>query len=313
MSSIMANRLLTICRNHRIIAMPGHVSRKATTTTSMTPDDLKIIPEESSDPSPKPLIFHRRLKYMDNMNHDITPARQSWVHSFDESPPGTKRGLIELHPKIFGDFPRPDVIADNVKWQKEYRQISWLNLKSVQEMGGHNKKPWPQKGTGRARHGSKRSPQWIQGGWSHGPRGPETKFYMLNFWLRLKGLTSTLSCKHSQNDLIIVDTLEDFPSDDPKELEKYFDDRSWGPSTLVIDSTDLFPRNISLASEGFNHVNLMPVYGLNVYSMLKHETLIMTIGAVEEVEEKIMFHWRREDISDVQRRFKPPPIHSEFE
>lgn len=256
---------------------------------------------------PKPLVFHRQLKYLDNLNLDVTEPRQAWVENFDNKK-SEKRGLIELHPTIFSCFPRPDILAENLKWQVNYRQVDWRSMPVVNELPGHNLKPWPQKGTGRARHGSRCSPQWVHGAWSHGPRGPETKFYMLNFWKRVNGLISALASKQAQNDLHIVDTLQDFPSDDPEFLSSMIEDRRWGPSVLIVDTSEIFPENLALASESIKHINLMPVFGLNVYSMLKHETLVLTVAALERIEERLLYQTRRTDVRNVAYKFRPPDV-----
>jgi len=101
-------------------------------------------------------------------------------------------------------------------------------------MPGGGRKPWPQKGTGRARHGSIRSPLFYGGGQAHGPRGPKSYFFMLPFYARVKGLYSTLSVKLAQDDLKIVDSLE-IPSKDPKFLERLAEERHWGMSVLFVD------------------------------------------------------------------------------
>lgn len=88
---------------------------------------------------------------------------------------------------------------------------------------------------GRARHGSIRSPIWINGGAAKGPRGPKTYFYMLNLYDRLKGLRATLSMKFAQDDLKIVDSLDGLPTDDPGFLLDLVDKRVWGPSVLFVD------------------------------------------------------------------------------
>ena len=121
-------------------------------------------------------------------------------------------------------------------------------------------------------------------------------------------MISTLSAKFAQNDINIVDSLENFPSDDPKFLEEFMENRGWGPSVLIVNKSDIFPKNIALAAEDVNHINLMPVYGLNVYSMLKHETLILTPEAVEEIEDKLLYQLSRTDLKNVIFKHKPPEI-----
>jgi len=111
---------------------------------------------------------------------------------------------------------------------------NWTTLKTRAEMPGGGRKPWPQKGTGRARHGSIRSPIFYNGGKAHGPRGPKTYFNMLPFFLRVKGLCIGLSAKFAQDDVKIVDSL-DIPSEDPKYLEDLAAERHWGVSVLFVD------------------------------------------------------------------------------
>lgn len=73
---------------------------------------------------------------------------------------------------------------------------------------------------------------------------------------------------------------------------------------FFISSSDLMPRNITAATDEIKHVNLVPVYGLNVYSMLKHSTLVLTRSAVDEIEDKILYHLHRPDIRSKLEKFK---------
>ena len=251
-----------------------------------------------------PIVINRKLKDMGNVNPNVTPIREVWVENMTgiES---TKLAIASLHPSVWGEFPRTDIIQENHKWQTLYKHIDWLWMPTRKELPGSNRKPWPQKGTGRARAKGIRAPQWIAGGWMNGPRGPKTHFYMLAFPKRVKGLISMLSSKLAQDDLKVVDSFDGLPSDKPEFIEKLCNERGWGPSVLFVDTTDIFPRNISIATNSINHMNLMPVYGLNVYSMLKHETLVLTLSAVEDIESKLLFSLRRTDLNDVMKRIQP--------
>ncbi|XP_013187128.1 large ribosomal subunit protein uL4m [Amyelois transitella] len=217
-----------------------------------------------------------------------TKPREVWIENLD-SIEEKKLGLFELHPDVYAAVPRIDIIHNNVVWQKKYRWVSWAHTKTRAEVRGGGRKPWPQKGLGRARHGSIRSPLWRGGGIAHGPRSGKTHFFMLPFPLRIQGLTSTLSAKLAQDDLHVVKDLE-LPSEEPEYLEELIKERNWGPSVLLVDDTDYAPRNITVATDGLPHVNIMPVYGLNVYSMLKHDTLVLTMSAAERIEERILHH-----------------------
>lgn len=214
-------------------------------------------------------------------------ARQAWVESMSETSPASKVGLIELNPAVFAVIPRIDLIHRNVKWQNTYKVVdhSWAPTRA--EIAGGTKKPWPQKGTGRAQQKDNRGPHWKKGGLAWGPRGPRSRFYMLDTNVRIRGLTSMLSAKLAQDDLHIVESL-DIPCDDGTYLEALAADRNWGISVLYIDDDDIMPRNIASAAYNTNGHTLMPLYGLNVYSMLKHETLVITKSAVRLLEERIV-------------------------
>jgi len=82
---------------------------------------------------------------------------------------------------------------------------------------------------------------------------------MLPFHLRVSGLISTLSIKLAQDDLFIVNGL-DIPTTEPSYIEQLIEERNWGPSVLIVDSYDIMPKNITLATDQIKHVNLMPVY-----------------------------------------------------
>ncbi|GAB0093405.1 39S ribosomal protein L4, mitochondrial [Sergentomyia squamirostris] len=232
----------------------------------------------------------------------LRKPREIWVENFDTAE-SKKLEIMELHPEVFAAMPRIDVIQQNVEWQRKYRYVSFAHAKQRFEVRGGGRKPWPQKGMGRARHGSIRSPLWKGGGVIHGPRSPTTHFYMLPYFTRVMGLTSTLSVKLAQDDLFVVNNL-DIPADDPKFLQELIDTRNWGPSVLIVDESDIFPYNITAATEQIPHVTMMPLYGLNVYSMLKYHTLILTQDAVRKLEERILYQFTRPDYKKLSQKFK---------
>uniref|UniRef100_A0A1Q3FCD2 Large ribosomal subunit protein uL4m n=1 Tax=Culex tarsalis TaxID=7177 RepID=A0A1Q3FCD2_CULTA len=233
---------------------------------------------------------------------EVRPPRAVWIENLD-TVEERKLSIHELSNEVFGATPRIDIVHQNVEWQRKYRYVSFAHSKTRNEVRGGGRKPWPQKGLGKARHGSIRSPLWRGGGIAHGPRSPTTHFYMLPFFNRVLGLVSTLSIKLAQDDLHIVDSLE-IPTDDPQFLRDLVQERAWGPSVLFVDSSDLMPRNITAGTETIDHVNLMPVYGLNVYSMLKHNTLVLTREAAEEIEAKLSEQLHRNDARSLMTKFK---------
>lgn len=159
--------------------------------------------------------------------------REVWVENFDSEDQENLK-ILKLHPKIFAATPRMDIIHLNVEWQKKYRFVSFAHTKLRFECRGGGRKPWPQKGLGKARHGSIRSPLFRGGGVVNGPRSPTTHFYMLPFFTRCLGLTTTLSVKLAQDDLHVVKDLE-IPTDDPEYIKSLIEKRNWGPSVLFVD------------------------------------------------------------------------------
>ena len=254
----------------------------------------KVITEQTS-----PIIS--KVSYQDEKFFYQKP-REVWIENLDTIE-RKKLGLVTLHPEVFGAAPRIDIIHQNVQWQRMYRWVNYANTKTRAEVRGGGRKPWPQKGLGRARHGSIRSPLWRKGGVAHGPRSPTPHFYMLPFFTRVAGLTTTLSIKLAQDDLYIINDLE-VPTNESSYIDELIEARHWGPSVLFVDSEDIMPPNITEATDTIKHVNLMPVYGLNVYSMLKHDTLILTERAARLIEDKILYQMHRPDYTKLTKKFK---------
>ncbi|CDW59925.1 ribosomal protein L4:L1 family protein [Trichuris trichiura] len=237
---------------------------------------------------------------------------QAWVSSLDKVEEN-RVGLVPLHPDVFRVVPRIDILHQNVVWQLNYRSVSFVKALTRGEMPGGGRKPWPQKGLGKARHGSIRSPIWIRGreaerkliwreilnicigGISHGPRGPRTRFYMLPDAIRLYGLCTALTVKHAQDDLVIVDNFESLPSGDAKYLEDIAESRNWGFSVLFVCKEDVAPKNLALACSEIASFNLMPAYGLNCFSMLKHQTLVLPLDTVEYLQQRILSQLHRKE------------------
>lgn len=185
---------------------------------------------------------------------------QAWVESlrgFEQE----RIGLAELHPDVFATAPRLDIVHQVAIWQRNFRRISYANTKTRAEVSGGGRKPWQQKGSGRARHGSIRSPLWRGGGVAHGPRGPTSYYYMLPMKVRALGLKVALTVKLMQDDLHIVDSLE-LPTADPQYLTELAQYRHWGSSVLLVDLThEEMPKNVVAATSGLNSFNLIPAVG----------------------------------------------------
>uniref|UniRef100_A0A8C4R9W6 Large ribosomal subunit protein uL4m n=1 Tax=Eptatretus burgeri TaxID=7764 RepID=A0A8C4R9W6_EPTBU len=214
--------------------------------------------------------------------------RQAWLESmrdYDEQ----HLGLVDLHPDVFGVPPRLDILHQVVAWQRNYKRISHAHTKTRAEVRGGGRKPRPQKGTGRSRQGSIRSPIWRGGGVAHGPRGPKSYYYMLPMKIRVLGLKVALTIKHAQDDLHIIDSV-DLPTADPQYMMDFVRYRHWGDSVLIVDINDQMPENIVKATETLNTIGLIPAVAINVYSMLKYQTLVLTLPTVRFLEKKLLWH-----------------------
>lgn len=124
---------------------------------------------------------------------------------------------------------------------------------------------------------------------AHGPRGPTSYYYMLPMKVRVLGLKVALSTKLTQGYLEVVDSL-DVPSPDPLSLSEQLRLRHWGQSVLLVNLDEEIPENMLKATETLKTVSIIPAIGLNVHSILKHESLVLTLETVRFLEEKLLWH-----------------------
>lgn len=113
-----------------------------------------------------------------------------------------------------------------------------------------------------------------------------------------------LTIKLAQDDLKIVDNIETFVAGGSKELEDELKERGWGPSVLIIDDVDQFPKHLVEVSSELGHINLMPTYGLNTLSMCKHETMVITLPAIRSVEERLLYQLARVDLNETHSKYR---------
>ena len=214
--------------------------------------------------------------------HYAPAPKQVWLKSLET---GEKLAIVELHDFVFGVRPRIDIIHRVVVWQRAKIRAGTAKVKDRSEGRGGGKKPWRQKGLGKARHGSIRSPIWRGGGVVHGPRGPVSYDYTLPKKIRRLGLRSALSVKLSQGDLHIVDSLQ-LSSHKTKDFLALLEKRNW-KSVLFVDGGDV-DESMCRASANLQAVDILPSRGLNVYSILLRNTLVLTLGAVRMLEERLL-------------------------
>ena len=190
-------------------------------------------------------------------------------------------GGTDLPDEYFAAQPRADIMARVVHWQLAKRRAGTHKVKGLSEVSGTTKKPYRQKGTGNARQGSLRAPQFRTGGVVHGPvvRSHE---YSLPKKVRRLGLISALSQKRAEGKLVVLDGVNG--SGKTKELAAKLKSLGWD-SVLIVDRA--VDEGFLRASRNIPKVDVLPTVGANVYDILNHEILAITTAGVEGLKERL--------------------------
>ena len=190
-------------------------------------------------------------------------------------------GSTELPDEIFGMKPRADIMARVVHWQLAKRRAGTHKVKGLSEVQGTTKKPYRQKGTGNARQGSLRAPQFRTGGVVHGPV-VRSHAYSLNKKVRRLGLISALSQKLAEGKLVVLDAAAGTTK--TGELAKKLKALGW-TSTLIVDRA--VDEGFLRASRNIPGIDVLPTVGANVYDILKHDVLVITTAGIEGLKERL--------------------------
>ncbi|MCB4821196.1 50S ribosomal protein L4 [Roseicella aerolata] len=192
-------------------------------------------------------------------------------------------GEIELPEALFAASPRPDIMARVVHWQLAKRRAGTHKVKGMGEVSGTTKKPYRQKGTGNARQGSLRAPQFRTGGVVHGPVVRDHG-YSLNKKVRRLGLISALSQKAAEGKLVVLDTASAGETPKTGAVARQIKALGW-KSALVVDAQvdEKFGRVV----RNLPNVQVLPTIGANVYDILKHDVLAVTRAGVEALKERL--------------------------
>jgi large subunit ribosomal protein L4 len=188
----------------------------------------------------------------------------------------------ELKEEIFGIKTRPQLLHQIVVMQLNNRRAGTAATKSKGLVRGGGKKPWRQKGTGRARAGSIRSPLWVGGGTIFGPQPRDYSFRMPRK-ARKEALLSALSLKNRDGKIIVVDKLE-LEEAKTKLMVKALAELKVTSALIVISRPD---ATIERSSRNIPAVKVLRVEGLNVYDLVRYEHLILTEGALKLLEERL--------------------------
>lgn len=194
---------------------------------------------------------------------------------------GASVGEIELNDAIFGIEPNEAVLFDAVIAQRASLRQGNHKVKNRSEVAGGGRKPWRQKGTGRARQGSIRSPQWRGGGIVFGPT-PRSYSYKLPKKVRRLALKSALSAKVVEQNFLVLDALT---LDAPKTKDFKAILAALEINTKALFVTAELNENVALSARNIPGVTVLAAEGINVLDLLGHDKVVFTKAAVEKVEE----------------------------
>lgn len=194
---------------------------------------------------------------------------------------GNQVGEVELLDVIFGITPNKSVLHDAVVMQQASARLGTHKVKTRSEVRGGGRKPWRQKGTGRARHGSIRSPIWVGGGTVFGPT-PRNYGYKLPKKVRRLALKSALSSKVLDNEIIVLDELV-LSQPKTKEMASILNNLKIDRKALIVDSE--YNNDLVLSSRNIPGIKFVAAEGINVLDILSYDKLIITKQAVAKVEE----------------------------
>ena len=194
---------------------------------------------------------------------------------------GKKVSNIELADSVFGIEPNEKIVHSVlVNYMANQRQGT-SNTKTRAEVAGGGRKPWKQKGTGRARQGSIRAPQWFKGGIALGPK-PRDYSYRLNKKERRLAIRSVLSSKVLENNLVVVDAMN-FDAIKTKNMVSALSNLKIEGKTLIVLPEK--NENVQKSARNIEGVKTSLVNTINVYDLLKYNKLILTVDAVKNLEE----------------------------
>jgi large subunit ribosomal protein L4 len=193
---------------------------------------------------------------------------------------GKAAGSVSLSDEIFGLEPRTDLIQRVITWQLAKRQAGTHKAKGRAEVWRTGKKMYKQKGTGGARHGSARVPQFRGGGRAFGPV-PRSHAIDLPKKVRALGLKHALSAKAKDGSLVVLDNTE-LKDAKTKALIGHFSGLGL-TSALIIDGAEV-NAGFAQAARNIPHIDVLPIQGINVYDILRRQKLVLTKAAVDALE-----------------------------
>ena len=194
---------------------------------------------------------------------------------------GKKVSDVELSEAVFGIEPNENIVHSVLVNYLANQRQGTQSTKTRAEVSGGGRKPWRQKGTGRARQGSIRAPQWIKGGIALGPK-PRSYYYTVNKKEKQLAVKSVLSSKVLENTLVVVDSL-DMKEIKTKEMVKVLNNLKVEGKTLMLLADK--NENVQKSARNIEGVKTTLVNTINVYDLLKYKNLVVTLDTVKKLEE----------------------------
>lgn len=194
---------------------------------------------------------------------------------------GEQIGDIDLMDSIFGIDVNVDAMHQVVKMLLANKRQGTQSALTRAEVRGGGRKPWRQKGTGRARHGSTRSPQWTHGGVVFAPK-PRSYRYSIPKKIRRIAMKSALTTKVNENNIIVLDEIN-FEAPKTKQIVNMLENLKVDSKALIVLAEK--NENVEKSARNISNINTSLVNTLNVYDILKYDKFIVTKAAVEKIEE----------------------------
>jgi large subunit ribosomal protein L4 len=195
---------------------------------------------------------------------------------------GGKAGSVDLSDELFGLDPRADILHRVVRWQRARAQAGTHKVKTRSEVSYSTKKIYRKKGTGGARHGSRKAPIFRKGGIYKGPT-PRSHGHDLTKKFRVLGLKHALSAKAKAGELVIIDAATS--EGKTAQLAKQVKNLGW-KRALIIDGATV-NEGFAKAARNIEGLDVLPTIGANVYDILRRDTLVITKEGIEALEARL--------------------------
>ncbi|PIA50580.1 hypothetical protein AQUCO_01200045v1 [Aquilegia coerulea] len=281
-SSSSTLRSIVISSSNEATSLPSSSCSSSTLSSLFVCRKFSILTPQSSESSaiPSELLSSKKSVLTPDRTHGSYEDLIIPVTNFHDE----DKGFMVLAGDVFDVPIRKDIVHRVVRWQLAKRQQGTHSTKKISEVSGTGRKPWNQKGTGRARHGSLRGPQFRGGCIMHGPK-PRSHAHKLQKKVRRLGLKVALSARAAEGKLLIFDDFE-IPTHKTKNIVNYVSQLESSKKLLLVDGGPIGDK-LKLATQNLHYVNVLPCIGLNVYSILLHDTLVMTRDAVNKIVERM--------------------------